>query len=116
MTVVVAASEGRPGKEALSAGAAEARLLGTDLLVINMTLTPLDLAGLPSGSTVVERDGPDDSDPADVVLDEILDLEQVQRLVIGIRRRSRLSKALLGSISQRLLLESPVPVLAVKAP
>jgi nucleotide-binding universal stress UspA family protein len=35
-------------------------------------------------------------------------------LVIGVKRRSAVGKALLGSISQRLLLESPIPVLAVK--
>ena len=116
MTVLVAASEGPPGQEAMVAGAAEARLLGADLVVVNMTLAPLDTSALPAGTTVVERSGPEDRDPTDAVLDEIRDRDGVQRLVIGMRRRSRVSKALLGSISQRLLLESPVPVLAVKAP
>ena len=36
------------------------------------------------------------------------------RLVIGIKRRTPVGKAILGSVSQRLLLNSPVPVLAVK--
>ncbi|WP_344994490.1 universal stress protein, partial [Tsukamurella soli] len=35
-------------------------------------------------------------------------------LVIGVKRRSPLGKAVLGSVSQRLLLHSPIPVLAVK--
>jgi nucleotide-binding universal stress UspA family protein len=34
--------------------------------------------------------------------------------VIGIERRSPVGKALLGSVSQRLLLEALVPILAVK--
>ena len=38
----------------------------------------------------------------------------IQRLVIGVKRRTPVGKALLGSVSQRLLLEVDVPVLAVK--
>ncbi len=116
MTVLVAAADGREGGTALSAGAAEATLLDTDLVVLNLTLSPIDVTGLPENlkTTVLERKGPGDRDPADAVLDEIRDHGGIQRLVIGMKRRSPLSKALLGSVSQRLLLESPVPVLAVK--
>ncbi|MFD0447464.1 universal stress protein [Streptomyces indonesiensis] len=66
--------------------------------------------------TIVERSGPGDRDPVDAVLDEIEARPDVDRLVIGLRRRSPVGKALLGSVSQRLLLESPVPVVAVKPP
>lgn len=116
MTVLVAAAEGREGAAALSAGAAEATRLDTDLMIVNLTLNPLDVSALPDGlkSAVVERRGPGDRDPAEAVLDEIRDHGGIDRLVIGIRRRSPVGKALLGSVSQRLLLESPVPVLAVK--
>lgn len=54
-----------------------------------------------------------DRDPVDAVLDEIPD-HSVDRLVIGIKRRTPVGKVLLGSVSQRLLLDSPVPVVAVK--
>ena len=116
MSVLVAVSEGREGSAALEAGAAEATRIGTDLVLVNLTLVPLDRTGPAAdpGVTVIERSGPDDRDPADAVLDEIAGRGDVDRLVIGLRRRNRLSKALLGSISQRLLLDSPVPVLAVK--
>ncbi|MEQ3552775.1 universal stress protein [Pseudonocardia nematodicida] len=116
MSVLVAVGEGAEGAAALTAGADEAARLGTDLVVLNLTLHRLDLTG-PAGATgvtLVERVGPGDRDPVDAVLDEIDLRGDVARLVIGLRRRSRLSKALLGSVSQRLLLESPVPVLAVK--
>ena len=62
---------------------------------------------------VLERAGKSDRDPADAVLDEIKE-HDVTRLVIGIKRRTPVGKALLGSVSQRLLLDSPVPVVAVK--
>ncbi|NMO90888.1 universal stress protein [Actinomycetospora sp. TBRC 11914] len=118
MTVLVAVPEGREGPPAVAAGVAEARMLGTDLVVLNMTLSPLDGSLLPDDlkTTVVERSGPGDRDPAEAVLDEIADRPDVERLVIGMRRRTPVGKALLGSVSQRLLLESPIPVLAVKPP
>lgn len=112
MSVLVAVGSGAEGRAALEAGAAEAKLLETDLVLLNLTLDPLEMSD--PAVTVLERRGPGDRDPADAVLDEIDERGDVQRLVLGLRRRSRLSKALLGSISQRLLLESPVPVLAVK--
>jgi nucleotide-binding universal stress UspA family protein len=117
VTVLVAVPEGREGPQALHAGAAEARLLDTDLVVLNLTLHTLDVSGLPEDLKVthLERSGPEDRDPAEAVLDEIADRPDVQRLVIGMRRRSPVGKAILGSVAQRLLLDSPVPVLAVKA-
>ena len=113
MTVLAAVAEGPEGVAALEAAVAEARLLGTELVLLNLGLTPL--SHLDPSVTVVERSGPGDRDPVDAVLDEIDERGDVQRLVIGMRRRSPVGKALLGSVSQRLLLESPVPVLAVKA-
>lgn len=115
MTIVVAIPDSTEGQVALEAAVAEASLQGTDLVAVNLGLRSLNLTGLDFNGevTVVDRNGRDDRDPADAVLEQI-DKHGADRLVIGVRRRSRVGKALLGSVSQRLILSSPVPVLAVK--
>ncbi len=115
MSVLVAVPDSPEGIAALAAGAAEADLLGTDLIVVNLGLKPLAESALPPNTQikVIERSGKADRDPADAVLDEI-SAHDVSRLVIGLKKRSPVGKAVLGSVSQRLLLESPVPVVAVK--
>jgi nucleotide-binding universal stress UspA family protein len=115
MSVLVAVPDSPEGIAALAAGVAEADLLGTDLIVVNLALKALDTSSLPAGTQVkvIERAGKSDRDPAQAVLDEVK-AHDVSRLVLGLKRRSPVGKALLGSVSQRLLLESPVPVVAVK--
>jgi nucleotide-binding universal stress UspA family protein len=115
MSVLVAVPDSPEGVAALAAGIAEADLLSTDLIVVNLALKALNTSTIPTGTQVkvIERIGKADRDPAEAVLDEI-EAHDVSRLVIGLKRRSPVGKALLGSVSQRLLLESPVPVVAVK--
>ena len=69
MTVLVAVPEGREGPQALDAGITEARLLDTDLVVLNLTLSTIDVSGVPEDLkvTLLERSGPGDRDPADAV-------------------------------------------------
>lgn len=116
MSIAVAVADSKEGREALRAAAEEAREQGTDLVVVNLALGDLDTGALPAGlrHEVVNRMGSADNDPVEVVLDALEERPEVTRLVIGLRRRSPIGKAVLGSTSQRLLLESPVPVLAVK--
>lgn len=54
-------------------------------------------------------------DPGDVILAEVSDAE-ADIIVLGIRRRSPVGKMITGSVAQRVLLDSPCAVLAVKAP
>lgn len=118
MSVLVAVTDSKEGQAALAAGIAEAERLGTALVVFNLALSPLQLVSVPDqlDVRVIDRKGPEDHDPVDAVLDEIKDDPQIERLVIGIKKRRPIGKALLGSISQRLLLEAEIPILAIKLP
>ncbi|MCL8024530.1 universal stress protein [Nocardioides bruguierae] len=114
MSILVAVTDSPEGSKALVAAADEAQLLGQKLYVLNLALRSLaDLPVVDAGVEIINRKGRGDRDPVHAVLDEIENLK-IDRLVIGIKRRSAVGKALLGSVSQRLLLECPVPVVAVK--
>lgn len=118
MTVLVAVTDSREGHLALTQGIAEAEQFGTDVVAVNLATTKLDLTGLDAHGvnvTVVDRLPQDSQDSADVVLDEITK-HQASRLVIGVKRRTPVGKAILGSLSQTLILNAPIPVLAVKLP
>lgn len=53
-------------------------------------------------------------DPADDLIQVASDLH-ADFIVIGLRRRSPVGKLILGSNAQRILLDAPCPVLAVKS-
>jgi nucleotide-binding universal stress UspA family protein len=117
------------GVAALEHGIAEAHHHGDELLVVNVSAT-----SDPSATTFAS-----DAQLAEVqqrlasegvaftlrqlvrgkdAADEILDLEKdqhVRGIVIGVRHRTPVGKLLLGSNSQRILLEAQSPVIAVKA-
>ncbi len=53
-------------------------------------------------------------DPADDLIQVAADV-QADFIIIGLRRRSPVGKLILGSNAQRVLLDAPCPVLAVKS-
>lgn len=110
MTVIVAVPDSAEGSLALEAAVAEAKLLDTNLVAVNLGRGALDTSAY-QGVTVMNLSPV--SDQVDGVLAAISQ-HDASRLVIGIRRRTPVGKALLGSISQQLLLQSPIPVLSVK--
>ncbi|GAB07349.1 universal stress protein [Gordonia amarae] len=118
MTIVVAVSDNPEGAAAVRAAIDEARgLRDRHVVAVNTGHTPLDVGGLAGDLTIelVFPDGRGDHDPANAVLGQIAE-HDARLLVIGIRRRSAIGKALLGSLSQKLLLHATVPVLTVKVP
>lgn len=130
-TIVVGYVPKPEGRAALTRAAEEARLRGMRLVVVNSH----------RGGREFDRD---DALESETQLDEVRDLlrdsgvdHEVRQLVrgldpaddlvnvasevaadiivIGLRRRSPVGKLILGSNAQRVLLDAPCPVLAVKA-
>ncbi len=114
MTVLVAVTDNDEGRAALHAAVDEAAMMDTTVLAMNLGLADLDVSEYGESIRVIHRAGREDRDPVVAVLDELDEHPEVTRLVIGIKKRSRVGKALLGSVSQRLLMLSPVPVLTVR--
>ena len=96
----------RVGQDAVRGVPAFALFFG----VLRMRESPrwLSSQDRPPRTPSLERHGKSDRNPVDAVLDDI-EKYGAKRLVIGIKRRSPVGKALLGSVSQQLLLESPAP-------
>ena len=117
------------GEAAVDAAIAEARLRGASVVLVNTTRGDAyidqryaDQSELDAVRARIEGEGVEVSIRHAVsgreIADELLVAtreEQADLVVIGLRRRSPVGKLLLGSTSQRVLLESDVPVLAVKA-
>jgi nucleotide-binding universal stress UspA family protein len=115
MVVMVAVPGTVEGQHALVAAVDEAARLGLGLVVLNLTLTPIDESLLPDGMSVELIDASAGS-PTDAVLRAIEARGDVDRLVVCLKRRSPVGKVFLGSLSQDLLLHAEVPILAVKLP
>ena len=132
MSVAVGHQHSPTRTVALTVGAKEAKLRGTDLVVINI-VEALDLdsqealrAGLTEeiGATLAEAglgDVPwqlqlaaEDEEVARAVIELAVEVD-AELLVIGARRRSPIGKFLMGSATQTIILDAPMPVLVVKA-
>jgi nucleotide-binding universal stress UspA family protein len=125
--IVVGYSADVFGEAAVEHAIAEAKLRDTSLLVINATsgesYVDTRFAGsgevhdveehLSASGVGFELQQKVGVDVAQVLLDA-MDHADAELLVIGVRHRSPVGKLLLGSVSQRLLLECAKPVLAVK--
>lgn len=138
MSVLVGYLHTSEGYAALERAAEEARVRGTDLEVVRVLRQPttddptqhrdwsqsVEQARTSTQRLEQELDGRGldvrvelvvtaTQSPAEVLLERSARPE-VELLVIGMRRRSRVGKLVLGSAAQELLLQADVPVLAVK--
>jgi nucleotide-binding universal stress UspA family protein len=129
MTTVLTAYIPTPqGRAALTAAIAETRLRSANLVVLNVSrgdaYVDPRLASETEAATVEDEltssGVPHEwrqtigQEPVDAVLSVAEELKP-ELLVIGLRRRSRTGKLLMGSVAQELLLNADCPVLAVKA-
>lgn len=122
-TVVVGYVPKPEGEAALDAAIEEAKRRGADLVVVNAhhagaeSAPDLDAVRgklTESGVTFDLREivqGLDASEDLIAVASET----SAELIVIGLRRRTPVGKLILGSNAQRVLLDAPCPVLAVKA-
>lgn len=131
MAVVVGYVPTKEGRAALRRAADEAQLRRTKLIVINshrggrdfdaqeaqrfdqelsQVQRQLDEVGIEHEVRQLVR-GNEPSEDLIAVAEEV----DAEFIVIGLRRRTPVGKLILGSNAQRILLESPCPVLAVKA-
>lgn len=118
MTIVVGFSNKREGWAALEHAAEEARLRGLPVVLVPNT----EREDVTAGRDELRKAGVETvvEEPSDTgrIADHIIDVAErtgAELVVIGLRRRSPTGKLLLGLNAQRILLDAPCPVHAVKA-
>lgn len=131
MSIVVGYVATREGKAALRAASAEARLRNSRLVVINSNRGGKDLDREEATRYEAELDAVRQSltdagvehevrqlvrgvEPAEDLI-KVAEETSAELIVIGLRRRTPVGKLILGSNAQRILLDAPCAVLAVKA-
>ncbi|MBL0886568.1 universal stress protein [Myceligenerans indicum] len=117
MTIVVGNLATPEGRAALDAAVAEAEQRKAPLVVVagpgEAGQDPGELTERLEAAGVEIRLAPGSGDLADDLV-RIATETGAELMVIGLRRRSPVGKLILGSGAQRILIEAPCPVLAVK--
>jgi nucleotide-binding universal stress UspA family protein len=132
MGVIVVGYVPKPeGHAALKLASEEAKTRGSSLVVVNSHRGGREFDGedalesesqleqvrdqlKPSGVEFEIRQLVRGMDPAEDLINVAAEVS-ADLIVIGLRRRSPVGKLILGSNAQRILLDAPCPVLAVKA-
>ena len=132
MTIVVGLVPTPEGRAALEQAAESAVREGASLLAVRSVRPgreqdPDEVTALENAHEAVRsrlaaaglshelREVADSVDAAEDLITAVEDVD-AQLVVIGLRRRTPVGKLILGASAQRVLLDAPCPVLAVKAP
>ena len=132
MSVVVAYQETAVGNIRIKEAAKEANLRETSMTVVNVPegvdIDVIEANKLRLSNEIAEvlREGDGHAvdwtlqvitgeDAAEAVLD-LVGGTDAELLVVGARRRSRVGKLLMGSVTQSIILDAEIPVLVVKTP
>ncbi|TLM83552.1 universal stress protein [Pseudarthrobacter sp. NamE2] len=119
MTILVGYTTTAEGNAALRHGLQAAETAGKPLAIFPLGEIPEQGSGaalhgaVEAGATLLARD-PQGRHAAEELLDTAVETGAAL-VVIGVRNRSRVSKVILGSDAQSIILGSTVPVLTVKA-
>ena len=128
MTIIVSYVPSQDGFVALGAAIDEALWRRTSLTVVNVAVgyddsvpafadeKDLDAVRARLHEAGIEHDVRQvrtDEDVAEAILEVAAEL-QAELIIVGLRRRSALGKALLGSNAQRIMLSANCPVLSVR--
>jgi nucleotide-binding universal stress UspA family protein len=126
-SVVVGYVPSNTGFLAVREGEREARSHGAGLVLVNVvgevgyrSPTAADEQNLDAVVAYLTDQGVEhtvdqrstEASPADVIL-EVAEQQDAKLIVVGLHRRSRVQKALMGSTAQRVILSAGVPVLTV---
>ena len=124
MAVLACYTNTAEGRAAVDRAFMESCRLDDDVVIVNIdnhrsatdAMPGIDLDAYNRGGRKVTVLPPSETvhDAADLVLQTQQDMDACL-IVLGLRRRSRVGKLLLGSHAQRILIEADCPVLAVKA-
>jgi nucleotide-binding universal stress UspA family protein len=129
VTIVVGYTPTPAGRAALTTATTEARKSDRPLVVVNTSrgdalddpafAQPADIDWVratleEAGVTFTIRQEVRGREAADELLDVLVEVG-AELCVIGIRRRSAVGKMVLGSNAHRILMDSPCPVLTVRA-
>ena len=131
MTIVVGYVATKEGRAALDRAVAEAKLRTQPLVVINSDRGGSGFTGEHAAEQEQALQGVKDQmadagievdvrglvrgkEPAEDLI-AVAEETNAELIVIGLRRRTPVGKLILGSNAQRVLLDAPCPVLAVKA-
>ncbi|MDQ0093110.1 universal stress protein [Paeniglutamicibacter psychrophenolicus] len=123
MAIVACYTNTPEGHAAVARAHQESSRLGEELVVVNIDsngsgigteASGLDLTGTGTSRVRVLPPSPSIHDAADLVLQTQQELNATL-IVLGLRRRSRVGKLIMGSHAQRILIEADCPVLTLKA-